>query len=114
MDIKEYIERFDEISHLSREKQFTVLEQARDEVQSNTSLPSFALMAFVVRVSFISLFVGVTYFFWEISTLKLVFALVLGLVFARIVVSEINDRLMLSGLKRVLSKSPKQKSGIAP
>ncbi len=105
MDIKEYIERYDEISHLSREQQFSVLEQARDEIQSNTLLPSFAVIGFIVRVSFISLFLGANYFLWEISTLKFVLSVLLGLVFARVVVSEINGRLMLNGLKRVLRKN---------
>lgn len=105
MDIKEYIECFDEISHLSRDKQFTVLEQARNEIQSNTSLPSFAFIAFIVRVSFIFLFLGANYFLWELSILKFVVSVLLGLLFARVLVSEINSRLMLRGLKRVLRKN---------
>ena len=104
MDIKEYIERFEEISQLSRDKQFSLLEQAREEIQSNTSLPSFAVIAVIVRVSFISLFLGTAYYFWGLSAYKLVISVLLGLVFARIIVSEINDRLMLIGLKRVLRK----------
>lgn len=102
MDIKVYIEHFEEISHLSRDKQFSLLEQARNEIQSNMSLPSFTVMAFIVRTSLISVFLGATYFFWEMSTFKVVIAVLMGLVSSRVVISEINDRLMLTGLKRVL------------
>lgn len=104
MDIKEYIERFEEISQLSRDKQFSILEQARDEIQSNTSLPSFAVIAIIVRVSCISLFVGVGYYLWGLSTFTFVLSVFLGLLFARIIIVEINDRLILIGLKRVLNK----------
>ncbi len=105
MDIKEYIESFEEISQLSRDKQFTLLEQARDEIQSNTSLPSFAVIAFIVRVSCISLFFSACYFFSEFSTLNIVISVLLGLLFARIIISEINSHLILKGLKRVLQKN---------
>ncbi|WP_286261895.1 hypothetical protein [Thalassotalea atypica] len=104
MDIKEYIERFDEISHLSRDQQFVVLEQVRDEIQLNSVLPCFAAIAFIVRVSCIFVFLGGSYLFWGLSTLAIVLSVFLGLVISRVIITEIKDHLMLKVLKSILNK----------
>ena len=109
MNIKEYIDRFSEISHMKREQQFVLLEQARDEIQLNTKWRSFNVIEFIVRTSFITLLAGGSYIIWGLSGWILFLAVLMGLVFSRVVIKEINDALILKGLKSILHKSAKCK-----
>lgn len=104
MDIKQYIDRFDDISDLQREQQFSLLEQARDEIQSKTLWPSFKVIAFIVRATFLIVLTGGSYIIWGLSSWGLIVSVLMGLLLSRVAITEINDRLMLKGLKVVLPK----------
>ncbi|NMP33464.1 hypothetical protein HII17_18105 [Thalassotalea sp. M1531] len=105
MNTKDYIERFDEISHLSRAQQFDILEQVKDEIQSSSALLSFTAITFIVRVSCMLILLGASYIFWEPSTWTLFLAVFLGLIVSRVLVTEIKDHIVLKGLKNILNKN---------
>ena len=104
MDIKQYIDCFDEISHLKREQQFTLLEQARDDICAGSKFPMFAFMPYFFRFTFICLFAGASYLVFGYSIWILILSFFLGLVFSTFVITEINESLILKSLKRNLSK----------
>lgn len=105
MNIKHYIDRFDEISNLPREQQFDLLEQAKFEIESNTTWPSFSIISSVLRFGLVLLFTASSYMVWGLSNWLLLISVILALLLSRIAVTEINDKLMKQGLNKVLSKS---------
>ena len=104
MDIKQYIDYFDEISHLKREEQFILLEGARDEIHARLKFPILSFIPGFIRLTLILLFVGGSYFIFGYSAWLLVVSFFLGLICSRIVIIEISDSLMLKAIKRNLSK----------
>lgn len=104
MDIKQYIDYFDEISHLKREHQFTLLERARNEIHANSKFPILAFIPYFFRLTLVLLFTGGSYFIFGYSGWILILSFFLGLLCSRIVITEINDSLMLKALKRNLRK----------
>ena len=105
MDIKQYIDYFDEISHLKREQQFTLLEQAHNDVNANSKFPILVFIPHFFRLIFICLFVGASYLFFGSSIWILLLSFFLGLLCSRPVITEISDSLMLKALKINLSKN---------
>ncbi len=110
MDIKQYIDYFDEISHLKRDIQFRLLEQARDEININYKLPILAILSPFVRLTFVLLFTGGCYLLFGFSSWRLLLSLLLGLLCSRVIVTEISDSLMLKALKKNLSSSSVNKN----
>ena len=106
MDIKQYIDCFDVISHLEREQQFTLLEQARDDISARSKFPILAFMPYFFRLTFIFLFAGGSYLVFGYSSWILMLSFFLGLVFSTLVITEVNESLILKSLKRNLSKKP--------
>jgi len=104
MDIKQYIDYFDEISHLEREEQFILLEGARDEIHARLKFPILSFIPGFIRLTLILLFVGGSYFIFGYSIWLLVVSFFLSLICSRIVIMEIRDSLMLKAIKRNLSK----------
>lgn len=105
MDIKPYIDYFDEISHLKREQQFMLLEQARNEIHSSSKFPILAFIPCFFRLTFILLFVGGSYLIFGYSNWILILSFFLGLLGSTLVITEINESLILKALKRNLSKN---------
>lgn len=105
MNIKPYIDYFDEISHLKREQQFTLLEQARNEVHASSKFPILAFIPYFFRLTFILLFAGGTYLVFGYSSWMLILSFFLGLLSSTLVITEINESLILKALKRNLSKN---------
>jgi len=105
MDIKQYIDYFDEISHLKRDQQFTLLEEARNEIHASSKFPILTFIPYFFRLMFIILFTGGSYLVFGYSSLVLILSLFLSLLSSRVVITEINDSLILKTLKRNLSKS---------
>jgi len=104
MDIKQYIDYFDEISHLKREQQFTLLEQARNDIHGRSKFPILSFIPPFVRLTLILLFAGGSYLVFGYSGWMLLLSFFLGLICSRVVITEINDSLMLKALKRNLAK----------
>jgi len=102
MDIKQYIDYFDEISHLEREQQFTLLEQARNDIHARAKFPILIVIPYLVYSVFIFLFAGGSYFVFGYSSWIFILSVFLGLLFSRVVITEINDSLMLKALRRNL------------
>lgn len=104
MDIKQYIDYFDEISHLKREQQFTLLEQARNDIHGRSKFPILSFILPFVRLTLILLFAGGSYLVFGYSGWMFLLSFFLGLICSRVVITEINDSLMLKALKRNLAK----------
>ncbi len=103
MDIKQYIDYFDEISHLKRDIQFKLLEQARKEIHESYKFPILAFISFFVRLTFVLLFTGGSYLLFGFSNWMLTLPLLLGLFCSKIAVTEINDSIILKFLKKNLN-----------
>lgn len=103
MNIKQYIDYFDEISHLERDIQFKILEQTHKEINKNYKFPILALISFFVRLTVVLLFTGGSYLLFGFSSWILVMSLFLGLLCSKIAVTEINDAIILKFLKNNLS-----------
>ncbi len=108
MDIKQYIDYFDEISHLKRDEQFTLLERARDEIKVEYKLPIFAILSFFVRLTFVLLFTGGSYLLFGYSSWIIALSLLLALLCSRVIVTEISDSLILKALKKNLRCNPEK------
>jgi hypothetical protein len=102
MNIKAYIDQFNEISHLKREQQFLLLERASNDACSRLKFLNFSLMAFLIRTMFITILSGGSYFFFGYSAWLLIVTLFLGLLFSTIAVTEINTHLLSKSLKKIL------------
>lgn len=102
MNIKAYIDFFPEISERERSEQFTLLERAESDANSRFKLPIFKLIAALIPSSMVLLFVGVAYFLLALPTWSLIIAIVFGLLLSRMIVSELNARLLKTGLLNVL------------
>lgn len=105
MDIKQYIDYFDELSHLKRDQQFTLLEQARNDIYAGSKFPILGLIPYFVRLIAIVLFAGGSFLFFGYSAWILILSVFLGLLCSRLVITEINDSLMLKAIKINLSKN---------
>jgi len=106
MNIKAYIDYFDEISSLDRNIQFDLLEQARNEITQHYSLPIFKLTSNLLPLFFVMLICGGVYLLFGVSILALIIAGIIGLVISRVVITEINSYYMRKGLEKVLENNP--------
>ena len=103
MNIKQYIDYFDEISHLKRDVQFKILEQTHNEIHKSYKFPILAFISFFVRLTFVLLFTGGSYLIFGFSSWILAMSLLLALLCSKIAVTEINDSIILKFLKNNLS-----------
>lgn len=108
MDIKAYIDYFDEISSLDRNIQFELLEQARNQITENHSFPIFKLTSNLLPLLFVMFITGGVYLLFGVSIVALVIAVVIGLVTSRVAVTEINSHYMRKGLEKVLENNNAQ------
>jgi hypothetical protein len=104
MNIKAYIDYFSEISHLERDKQYVLLEQACNDACSKLRPFNFSIIAFLIRATFILIISGGCYLLFGYSGLLAIVSLFFGLLFSRIAVTEFNTHFMLKSLKTVLIK----------
>ncbi len=103
MNIKQYIDYFDEISHLKRDVQFEFLEQVRNEIHKNYKFPILTFLPYLIRLMFVLLFTGGSYFIFGFSNWVLVLSLFLGLIFSKVATTEISDSIILKALKKKLN-----------
>ena len=104
MNIKAYIDYFKDISHLKREQQYDLLEQALNEACSKLKPFNFSIIAFFIRIIFIVIISGSCYLLFGYSALLAIVSLFFGLLFSRIAISEINTSLLSKSLKIILLK----------
>ncbi len=104
MDIKQYIDYFDAISHLDRDHQFNLLEQANSEIHTDYKMPIFTLIALFVRLAFVLLCMGASYLLFGLSNWVIAISLLIGLLCAKVAVTEISDSILLKYLKRNLKQ----------
>ncbi|GDY24507.1 hypothetical protein AHAT_03970 [Agarivorans sp. Toyoura001] len=105
MDIKQYIDYFDDISDLAREQQFTLLEQALESINARFSFPIFMVIRYLVRIGFIAVLSGGTYLLFGYSIWLLLVSILLALLGARLLITEITDSLIAKALKNIVSKN---------
>ncbi|PCI57847.1 MAG: hypothetical protein COB45_02130 [Gammaproteobacteria bacterium] len=104
MNIKAYIDQFTEISHLKRDQQFLLLEQACNDACSKLKFLNFSLIEFLIRAVFIGALSGGSYLLFGYSAWLLVATVFLSLLLSRVAVTEINSYLLLKSLKDILLK----------
>ena len=105
MNIKAYIDYFDEIADLKRDKQFTLLEQARDEIVGESTFSIFNLVSYFFPLTFVVIAISLTLYFYGYSIFGGFISVLISLLLSRIAVTEINSRLMRKGLNKVLADS---------
>mgnify|MGYP006403629133 CR=1 FL=1 len=105
MDIKQYIDYFDELSHLERDKQFALLEQVRDEIKKNYRFNILGFISTIVRLTFVLLFTGGSYLILGLTSWKLALPLLLALLCAKVAVTEINDAIIVKFIKNNLANN---------
>lgn len=102
MDIKAYIDYFDEISTLPREQQFEHLAAAQRSVESAFPLPVFTSIAIVARILMIGLLGLILVTIADFAVWVVAIAVVGGLLLARVIISEVNTHLLRKHLKNSL------------
>jgi hypothetical protein len=102
MNIKVYIDQFNEISHLKREQQFLLLERASNDACSKLKFLNFSMISFLIRTMFITILSGGSYLLFGYSAWLLIVTLFLGLLLSTIAVTEINTHLLSKSLKQIL------------
>ena len=104
MNIKAYLDYFNDISHLKRDQQYVLLEQASNEACSTLKPLNFSIIAFLTRMIFIVIISGGCYLFFGYSVLLVIISIFLGLLFSRVAITEINTHLLSKSLKNILLK----------
>jgi hypothetical protein len=104
MDIKQYIEYFDEIAHLERDKQFDALESAVRDVHAEYRFPILVVLPHIIRLIIIAVFAGSSYMMFGYSIWFIVGSYFIGLIVAKIFITEINDRLILKALVKNIAR----------
>ncbi len=102
MNIKAYIDFFEEISELKRDQQFDLLMRARDEILASYRWSVFNMVSLLGPVFSILLIVGTSYFIFGLSILSLFISVIIALLISKVFVTEINSRLLRKGLKKVM------------
>lgn len=101
MDIKPYIDYFDEISHLDRSEQFKLLEQANQQIEQNYKFPILSVLPLGLRLFCLAVFCGGSYLLFGHSLWLLAVAAFIGLIVSRVITSEITDSLLRNALLKL-------------
>ena len=110
MDIKQYIDKMDDIAHLERHEQFNVLEKAKKAGESQYKLISYSALTFVIPIFSIALCGLIYYVVAGFSSLLPLVAIIVGLLVSRVTIINLDESLMRNGLKIVLSQTTGQSS----
>ncbi|QJR80764.1 hypothetical protein CA267_008225 [Alteromonas pelagimontana] len=105
MDIKAYIDHFQEISAMERSQQFDILEQARKEAEAHFHLKALETLQPLIPILLVLAVAALLYVFWSFTSWLPIVALLVGLLISRVLVKELEAHLMAKGLKRVLARS---------
>jgi hypothetical protein len=104
MDIKQYLDYFDEIADLDKSKQFVLLAQAYDVAQSQGLGKYFLKLTAILPILSIGVLLGLGYSVFGFSAWLAFFAVIGGLLTARILVQKINETYLYQGLVSVLAQ----------
>lgn len=97
MDIKQYIDYFDELAHLERSEQFNLLDQACNK------LPYLKFISIVIRLLSITIICGGVYLLFGYSLWLLLGSLLASLIVAKVIATEISDKLIVKQLNQLLA-----------
>lgn len=111
MNIKAYIDYFGEISELERSQQFTLLERSESHANSRFQLPIFKLVATLVPISVMAIFISVGYLLLALPMWAWFIVIVVALLISRVIVSELNVRLLHTSLVIVLKQNERSQNG---
>jgi hypothetical protein len=104
MNIKAYLDYFSDISHLARDQQYLLLEQAHNEACSRLKPLSFNSIALLIRTIFIVIITGGCYLFFGYSIVLLMMSVLLALLIARVVITEFNSAMLTKSLEKISLK----------
>jgi hypothetical protein len=110
MNIKTYLDYFDEISDLPRDEQFTLLDRAHQLIQDEGAISKFTLVSCLGPIMSVAALVSAGILLLGKSILIIIISVVFGLLLSRVVVNELNTSLLSRGLKQVIAAN---KGGIA-
>ena len=102
MNIKAYIDQFQEISHLKRDQQFLLLEKAQKDASSQLKGLNLSVIAFLLRSVFIAVITGGSYLVFGYSAGLFFITLLISLLLSTVAVTEINTHLLSKSLKKIL------------
>ena len=102
MDIKQYIDYFEEIAHLDRDEQFKLIEQASKQVHQRFQFPILNILPIVLRVVFLILFCGGSYLLFGYALWLVLGSALAALIVAKIFITETKDKLLIKELKLLL------------
>lgn len=102
MDIKQYIDYFEEIAHLDRSEQFKLIEQASQRVHQRFKLPILTLLPITLRVLFLLLFCGGSYLLFGYALWLVLGSALAALIVSKVFITETKDKLLLQELKHLL------------
>ncbi len=106
MNVKEFIDYFDDIAHLDRRQQFSLLEQVHMQINQRFKLPVFSLIKVFVPLLFVIADIAIYYLIFGQLDFVLPITMVMALLVARIAANELNAWVMSKGIKRHLSERP--------
>ena len=104
MNIKAYLDYFSDISHLARDQQYLLLEQAHNEACSRLKPLSFNSIALLIRTIFIVIITGGCYLLFGYSIVLLMMSVLLALLIARVVITEFNSAMLTKSLEKISLK----------
>ncbi len=102
MNIKAYLDYFEEISDLPRDEQFTLLDKAHALIQEGSVVSKFSLVSVLVPLFVILALVGGGTLLFGVSVLVIIMSVVFSLLLSRVIVNELNTSILQKSLKRVL------------
>ena len=102
MNIKAYIDYFNEISECDRSQQFMLLERAEQHANGRFGMPVFKLIATLIPICLVIIFVAIGYQFFSLPAWSLLIIIIIALLVSRVIVSELNARLLRTSLIAVL------------
>lgn len=106
MNIKAYLDYFSDISHLARDQQYLLLDQAHNEACSRLKPLSFNSIALLIRTIFIVIFTGGCYLFFGYSSLLVIGSIFFSLLVSRVIITEVNTSILSKSLKKLLLENP--------
>lgn len=105
MDIKPYIDSYEQLKSFPRDKQFDLLEQAVKNIHSHYGFAVLELAPQIIRIIFILLCAAASYTFFDTAMWAFIAGIIVALICSRITISEFTDRVLQKELNRIIAKT---------
>lgn len=102
MDIKQYIDYFEEIAHLDRSEQFKLIEQASERVNKRFGFEILNWLPIALRLMFLALFCGGSYLLFGYALWLVLGSALAALIVSKVFITETKDKLLINEIKQLL------------